>query len=143
MKPKHFLKHVEHDRILRAIHAAEQGTSGDIVLYITHQHIDDALLAANAEFQRLKLDAATVRNSLLIFVAPESQTFAVVGGPALHDKVGQTWWNELVALLRAHFNAGDFTGGLIAAINRAGDAMRKHFPAQSVDRTGQHDIIEE
>ncbi len=143
MKVKHFLNAVEHDRVHRAIKSAEEGTSGDIVLYITHRRIEDPLDAANAEFEKLRLETARDKNSLLIFVAPKSQKFAVVGGTALHDKVGQVWWDELIALLTRHFKAGQFTDGIVATIEHAGRALKHHFPATAPDRTGQKDIVEE
>jgi uncharacterized membrane protein len=143
MKLKHFLNKLQHERVHQAIRAAETGTSGDIVLFVTHRHIADPLAAAHAEFRKLKLEEAKDKNSVLIFLAPKPQKFAVVGGTALYEKVGQPWWDELVALLARHFKAGTYTEGLIATIEEAGRALQKHFPAKSVDRTGQSDIVEE
>lgn len=143
MNVKHFFTHLEHDRVHRAIRAAETGTSGDIVLYITHAKVEDPLAAANEQFRKLHLETVTDKNSFLIFLAPKSQKFAMVGGTALHEKVGQAWWDELVALLTLHFKANHYTEGLIATIERAGIALRKHFPASAENRTGQKDIVEE
>lgn len=143
MKVKHFLSALEHDRVHQAIQSAEEGASGDIVLYISHRAVDDPLAAANREFRKLKLAAARDKNSLLILLAPKTQKFAVVGGPALHDKVGQAWWNDLVALLTRHFKESRYTDGLVAAIEQAGRALKTHFPEQAHDRTGQRDIVEE
>ncbi len=105
MKMKHFLTALEHERIHRAIRSAEEGTSGDIVLFISHRRVQDPLAAADHEFRRLRLETAANKDGLLIFLAPKSQKFAVVGGTALHEKVGQVWWDELVALLADHFKA--------------------------------------
>ena len=143
MKTKHFLSALEHDRVHAAIRSAEDGTSGDIVLFITHKKVTDPLTVAHAEFRKLRLDAAAEKNSLLIFVAPKSQKFAVVGGTAFHEKVGQAWWDELSALLSRHFRATDYTGGMVAAIGQAGRALKQHFPCAAPDRTGQKDIVEE
>jgi uncharacterized membrane protein len=98
---------------------------------------------ANHEFCKLRLETATDKNSLLIFLAPKTQTFAVVGGTALHEKVGQAWWDDLIALLTRHFKEGRYTDGLVAAIEQAGHALKSHFPATATDRTGQKDIVEE
>lgn len=143
MKVKHFLSKLEHDRVHRAIRSAEEGTSGDIVLFITHRRVADPLPAANEEFRKLRLETATDKNSLLIFLAPKSQKFAMVGGTAFHEKVGQAWWDDLIGLLTRHFKAADYTNGLIAAIHQAGQALKHHFPANATDRTGQKDIVEE
>jgi uncharacterized membrane protein len=143
MKLTHFLSSVEHERIHQAIRAAETGTSGDIVLFITHDRVEDPVTAADQEFRKLGLETGAKKNALLIFLAPKSQKFAIVGGTALHEKVGQRWWDELVALLGRHFKAESFTDGLVAVIQHAGHALQKHFPAGATDRTGERDIVEE
>ena len=66
-----------------------------------------------------------------------------MGGTALHDKVGQAWWDELIALLTRHFKEGRYTDGLVAAIERRAARSRPTFPASGPDRTGQRDIVEE
>jgi uncharacterized membrane protein len=143
MKVKHFLNVVDHDRIHRAIRSAEEGASGDIVLFISHRNVKDPLAAANREFRKLRLEVATGQSSLLIFLAPKSKKFAVVGGPALHEKVGQSWWDDLIALLAGHFKENRYTDGLVAAIEQAGRALKTHFPANAADRRHQRDIVEE
>jgi uncharacterized membrane protein len=143
MKVKHFLSALEHARVHEAIQSAETGTSGDIVVVITHRSVTDPLAAGQKEFRRLGLENATTQDSFLIFLAPKSQKFAVVGGTALHDKAGQTWWDHLSALLTRHFKDGRYTDGLVSAIEEAGRKLKHHFPAQSHDRTGQQDIVEE
>ena len=143
MKVKHFLSALEHDRVHQAIRSAEEGASGQIVVFISHRNVKDPLAAANREFRKLRLEAATDKNSLLIFLAPKSQKFAVVGGAALHEKVGQAWWNELIALLTRHFKEGRYTDGLAATIERAGRALKAHFPAGAPDRADRRDIVEE
>jgi uncharacterized membrane protein len=143
MNVKHFLNALEHARVHAAIKAAEAGTSGEIVVYITHKRVEDPLAAAHAEFRKLRLETATNNDSFLVFLAPKSQTFAVVGGTALHDKVGQAWWDHLSTLLTRHFKDGRYTDGLVAAIEQAGEKLKTHFPAPGADRAGQKDIVEE
>ena len=143
MKAKHFLSKLEHERITNAIKSAEADTSGDVVLFITHRAVNDALTAAHMIFTRRHLEKAADDDSLLFFIAPKSHTFAVVGGKALHDQVGQAWWDALIALLQRHFKAEDYTGGLVGAIEVAGHALKKHFPANGVNRSGRNDIVED
>jgi uncharacterized membrane protein len=143
MKVKHFLSALEHARVHAAIQDSEQGTSGDIVVYITHKRVTDPLTAAQREFRKLGLETAANKDGFLLFVAPASQKFAVVGGTALHDKTGQAWWDHLSALLTRHFKESRYTDGLIAAIEEAGQKLKHHFPAKNTDRAGQQDIVEE
>ena len=143
MKLRHFLSKVEHARLHAAIQTAEAGNSGDVVLFITHEKVEHALAAAHREFHRLKLDQAPAQNSFLIYVAPDSQKFAVVGGKALHHKVGQHGWDHLSALLQRYFRDGNFTEGLVNVIAQVGEKLKEHFPARDVDRAGQKDIVED
>jgi uncharacterized membrane protein len=143
MKVKHFLSSVDHNRIHQAIQSAEEGASGDIVLFISRRNVQDPLAAANHEFRKLRLETATHPNSLLIFLAPKSKKFAIVGGPALHDKMGQSWWDDLTALLTRLFKESRYTEGLVATIEQAGNALKTHFPANTADRKHQRDIVEE
>lgn len=143
MRTYHFLNHLEHERIRAAIQRAEKGTSGEIVVYITHKKAPDALATAQEVFKRRYLKRTAKDNTLLIFLSPPSRTFAVVGGQALHDAVGQEWWGKLAGILRTHFRARYYSEGLESAIKFAGEAFRYYFPAKQVDRTGQADIVEE
>jgi uncharacterized membrane protein len=143
MKARHFLSELEHARIHGAVRDAETGTSGDIVVFITHKAVPEALAAAQEVFTRRHLQKAIDDNSLLIFLAPKSQTFAVVGGKALHARVGQAWWDDLAKLLHHHFRVGAYTDGLVEAIEKAGEALKRYFPVGKVDRKGQSDIVEE
>jgi len=143
MKVKHFLSALEHGRVHQAIRSAEKGTSGSIVLFISHRKVEDPLAAAHHEFSKLRLEAAKGDNCLLLFLAPKTQKFAVVGGAAHHEKVGQVWWDDLVALLTRHFKANHYTDGLVATIAQAGHALQTHFPASASDRTSERDIVEE
>ena len=143
MKVKHFLSALEHQRIHQAIQSAEEGTSGRLVLYISHRKIADALTAAHHEFHKRKLETNTDKNNLLIFLAPKTQKVAVVGGTALHDKVGQVWWDNFIPHLTRHFKEGRYTDGLVAGIELAGQALKTHFPASTTDRTDRQDIVEE
>ena len=143
MKIRHFLKRVEHDRIHRAIQAAEQGTSGRIVVYVSHHEESDAVEEAHHIFRKLRLESAKEHTGLLIFLAPRSRTFAVVGGTALHEKRGQAWWDHLTALISRHFREDRYTDGLLAVVEDVGTVLKSDFPASFSARPRENDIIEE
>ncbi|MCE0497858.1 MAG: TPM domain-containing protein [Methylacidiphilales bacterium] len=146
MKVKHFLSALEHQRIHQAIQSAEEGSSGRIVVYISHRNVADPLAAAHHAFRKLKLETDTDdtdKNNLLIFVAPKTRKIAVVGGTALHEKIGQTWWDDLIALLTRHFKEGRYTDGLVDALQHAGQTLKSHFPSGTPHRHARQDIVEE
>lgn len=144
MKTTKFLSTLEHERIKKAIERAEQHTAADIIVYITHKEAPDALAAAKEIFTARKLDQAEADLSLLIFVSPPSHSFAVVGGKALHEKMGQGWWDEVAGILRTHFRTRYFSEGIETAIQFISRSLRGPFPAEfEADRTGQDDLIED
>jgi uncharacterized membrane protein len=144
VKTTHFLSTLEHEHIKRAIERAEQHTSADIVVYITHKEAPDALAAAKEVFTTRKLTQAEADTSLLIFLSPPSHTFAVIGGKALHEAMGQAWWEEIASILRTHFRTKYYSEGIITAVRFASKGLRKPFPAEfENDRAGQDDLIED
>jgi uncharacterized membrane protein len=128
MKTRHFLKQLEHDRIVSAIAGAEKKTSGQIRVLISHRQTDDPVAAAQKAFLRLGMQRTPHRNAVLIFVAPRSHRFAVIGDQAVHEKCGDAFWSELAAAMTSHFKSGHFTDGLLHGIARAGDLLAAHFP---------------
>ena len=130
MKTHHFLKQVDHDRLHRAIDQAERGTSVRMVVYITHRSVSDPVDAAQAVFRKLGLEKKSQSCGFLIFLSPKSQTFAVLGGSTLHQKVGQAWWDELARVLSLHFQKGDYTEGLLTATGMAELEFRRFFTSE-------------
>ena len=128
MHPKHFSKHVRHDEIIAAIRAAEQKTSGEIRVSISPKHIDDPVAAARIEFMRLGMNASRERNGVLIFVAPRSHKFAVIGDEAVHAKCGDAFWRKLADAMTGYFRKSEFTPGIIHGVQTAGDLLAEHFP---------------
>lgn len=143
MKPRQFESAVDQARVIQAIAAAEAGTSGEIRVVLSRAATDDALTAAREEFERLGMTRTQHRNAVLIYVAPKSQTFAVVGDIGIDHHCGEAFWSELAGVLREHFGRGDFTGGLVQAIGRAGELLARHFPRQPDDRNELPNAVEE
>jgi uncharacterized membrane protein len=92
------------------------------------------VIAAQAEFTRLGMTATAHRNGVLIFLAPRSRNFAVIGDTAVHEKCGDAFWADLAAAMTAHFQRSDFTAGLVHGIEHAGKLLAEHFPRSAADR---------
>src|SRR5213080_3624241 len=96
MRTKEFLSKLEHDRIVHAIRDAESKTSGEIRVYVQRGQLSaDPLVVAQKKFQRLGMHKTGERNAVLIFVAPRSHKFAVVGDKAIHEKCGEQFWQHV------------------------------------------------
>jgi uncharacterized membrane protein len=70
----------------------------------------------------------TGQNGALILVAPKARRFAVIGDRALHARVGDAFWNGIVDESNTHFAGGAIADGVIAAVERIGEALHTHFP---------------
>lgn len=123
------MKPIDGDRIRSAIRSAEEGTSGRIGVHVAQGRVTDALDHARAHFQRAGLHEYPDANAVLFVIAPKSRKFAVYGGEAIHTRLGDAFWNELVADMAAYFADGRLTEGLTHGIDRVGKALRLHFPS--------------
>ena len=135
MQTKEFLSQLEHDRIVATIREAEAKTSGEIRLYIERgiPKEADGLLSAQRWFKELGMEKTRGRNAVLIYVAPKTQRFAVVGDIGVGGKCGPDYWNDLVGSMRDEFRQGHFTDALVLAITRAGDLLAGNFPCRADD----------
>ncbi len=134
---------IDHARVVAAIGAAEAKTSGEIRVLLARHRAPDPVAAAQKHFARLGMTQTKERNGVLIFLAPRSRTFAVIGDSAVHEKCGDAFWTELAATMIVHFKRAEFTAGLEHGITRAGALLAEHFPRQSDDVNELPDTIEE
>lgn len=118
----------ERRRIAAAIERAEDGTTGRIAVREIFDKDTDAFERAKAEYGKIGLHRWADANGALILVAPKARQFAVVGGRGLHARVGDAFWNGIVDESRTHFAGGAIADGVIAAVDRIGEALHAHFP---------------
>jgi uncharacterized membrane protein len=137
MKPDSFLSRLDHDRIVAAIRAAEDRSRGEVRVHVARKAIEDPQRAAAVLFEKLGMHATGERNGVLLFVAPASQRFAVVGDKGIHEKMGPDFWKDVAAAMEEDFRQGRFTDGIVKGVAKAGDALATHFP-----RTGRPDVNE-
>lgn len=137
MKLKSFLGELDHERIVAAIREAEAHTRGEIRVHASNRAADHPQLEAARQFERLGMTATAERNGVLIYVAPRSQRFAILGDSGIHEKCGPDFWKEVAAAMEQDFREGRFTEGLLKGIAKAGDALATHFP-----RTAAADVNE-
>ena len=141
MNKADFLKQLDHSVIESAIARAESVTSGEIRVAIIHEPTGNPLALAQDTFTRLGMTKTKHRNAVLILIAPASQTFAVIGDQAVHQKCGPAFWEDLTTAMSGSFKSGNFTAGLIEGISRAGDLLAAHFPREPGDANELPDTI--
>lgn len=134
METKVFINELDDARIAKAIENAESKTSGEIRVFVSEREVTDALTEAKKQFAMLGMEKTAERNGVLIYVAPRSQTFAVVGDAGVHQKCGEGFWDATATEMRARFKEGKFTEALLLAIENIGAILQRHFPRRSDDR---------
>lgn len=133
MKVKEFINQLDEARIVAAIAAAEQKTSGEIRVYISHRAHADALAFARKRFQQLGMGRTRHRNAVLLYLAPRSRQFAIVGDSGVHEKCGDVFWQDVSARLGAALKLGDYTAAVCQAVEQIGALLAAHFPASPGD----------
>lgn len=127
-KMRQFIDKLRDKEIVAAIQAAEALTSGEIRVFVTHHRVDEPLTTAQKEFVRLGMTQTTEHNGVLIYVAPLSRKFAIIGDSGVHAKCGDAFWNEVAAEMTTHFKREQFTEGVVQAVRKAGELLARHFP---------------
>ena len=128
MQTKKFLGALDHERIVKAIQDAEARSRGEVRVHVSQKEVADVEGAAARQFEALGMTQTAERNGVLLFVAPVSQTFAVVGDEGIHARCGPGFWKDVAAAVEADFRAGRFTDGMVKGVSRVGDALATHFP---------------
>lgn len=134
MKPKIFITQLDDAKIVETIAKAELRTSGEIRVFISSDEVTNPLEEAKRQFTRMGMEKTAERNGVLIFIAPKSQKFAIIGDTAVHAKCGNDFWNSEANQMRALFKEDKFTEALLLAIRDVGSALERHFPCRKDDR---------
>jgi uncharacterized membrane protein len=119
---------VAHERVVAAIRDAEAKTSGEIRVVVARHKASDPIVMAQTYFKKFGMAKAPDRNGVLIFVAPRSRNFAVIGDTGIHEKCGEDAWATIAGSMGERFRAGDFTEGIVHGIERAGELLAMSFP---------------
>jgi uncharacterized membrane protein len=131
MKTKAFFSQLDHDRMVASIVEAEKHTSGEIRVYVSHRKVRDVRHDAIHHFLKLGMHKTNHRNAVLIFVAPESQQYFIVGDEGVHAKCGDVFWEQVAGEMGEWFKKGKFTEGILHGIYTAGKLLAQHFPGNN------------
>lgn len=122
------MRTVDVDRVKAAIAAAERAACGEIRVSVARFFWGSVRGAAERAFVRLGMTRTKDRNGVLFFIVPSRKKFVVLGDEGIHAKVGQEFWESVARLMSERFREGEFTEGLVAAIEEAGRQLAAHFP---------------
>ena len=125
---KNFLKDYEKDLIVATIRKAELETTGEIRVHIDDKCDGEVFDRAVKLFNHLKIDRTRFKNGVLIYIATEDRKFAVIGDEAIHEKVGNNFWNSIAQKLHNDFLETNYCKGIVESIERISEILNKYFP---------------
>ncbi len=141
MKPVPILSQEQQLRIVDAIVKAEERTSGEIRVHVEPKCKIDPVARAVKVFDRLEMYDTAARNGVLIYLAYDARVCAIIGDVAINEVIPAGFWEGILAEMQAAFAKGNFTEGIIAAVEAVGKALSEYFPYQSDDVNEQPDEI--
>jgi uncharacterized membrane protein len=122
-------------RLRQAIEAAEVGTTGRIGVRVVADATTDALETARKYFREAGMHEHEDQNAVIFLVAPCVRKFAVYGGGAIHQRLPETFWSQLVLDMQRYFANDRPNDALALGIGRIGEELRHHFPARARRRS--------
>jgi len=84
---------------------------------------------AHAQFYEQGVHLTREHSGVLLFVSMAERYVEIVADQGIHEKIGEARWQAVVAAFLDKVQAGDVTGGFVAAISGCGEAMAEHYPA--------------
>lgn len=134
VQAKDNISEADHQRIVKAIEAAELNTSGEVRVHIESKCKEDILDHAAFIFKKLAMDKTEQRNAILFYIALKDHKFAVIGDAGIHAKVGDEFWEKVKNEMIPFFKEGKLADGLINGISKAGTELQTYFPYQTNDK---------
>jgi uncharacterized membrane protein len=128
METREFLDQLDDPRIVAAIRDAEGRTTGEIRVFVTARAVTDPLTPAKLRFEKLGMAKTREHNAVLLYFAPETRRFAVVGDRGIHEKCDPAFWAETVAEIGAQLRSERFTDAVVLGVRKVGDLLARYFP---------------
>jgi uncharacterized membrane protein len=136
-----FLSEDDLEAVARAVAQAEGHTSAEIRVHLDHLCRGDALQRAIKVFERLGMHKAGGRNAVLVYISVTDRKLAVIGDRGIHERVGEDYWQGLVAGVLLRMRQQGPRDGLIHAVAEIGTALGHHFPRRPDDKNKLSDEV--
>ena len=127
-KPIKLFTETEESEIVAGIVAAENRTSAEIRVHISHTHqTTDAVKAATKTFKKLGMHKTADRNGILIYLAPYTKQFAILGDEGINNKVAPGQWDQMRDAMQNHFQQQQFKTGVLLGIEESATLLSQYF----------------
>jgi uncharacterized membrane protein len=128
-KKKKFFSAEDQAQIVEAIRLAEKETSGEIRIFVESKNpFMDPIDRAAEIFYKLKMQHTEHRNAVLLYIAMKHQELALFSDEGIHKQVGDTYWNNAVKNMIAHFEKDNIAHGIERCVREIGETLKEKFP---------------
>ncbi|MFZ4401080.1 MAG: TPM domain-containing protein [Bacteroidales bacterium] len=128
-----FFSKEQKEDINQAILNAELDTSGEIRIHIENNCPGEVLDRSALVFEKLGMKKTELRNAVLIYLALNHRKFSIIGDAGINAVVPENFWDSIKEEMLIHFREARFTEGLLFAITKTGEQLKKYFPHQMDD----------
>lgn len=115
--------------IITAIREAESYTSAEIKVHIEKSCPGDVLERADQVFNELDMENTKLNNGVLIYLAVEQKTFAIIGDKGISEKVQNLHWGDIKDHMKARFQAEEIVLGITDGVRMITNLLMNHFPS--------------
>lgn len=123
----------ELNRIVEAIRQAESSTSAEIRVCVVRKCKTDPYEAAGRKFFDLKMDETALRNSVLIYVAPNDKKTAIIGDIGIDEIAGEGFWDNVLHEMLFYFTDKKICEGICRGVEMVGELVKTNFPISEDD----------
>ncbi|OPZ31076.1 MAG: hypothetical protein BWZ00_00693 [Bacteroidetes bacterium ADurb.BinA174] len=127
------LNQEELNRIVESIRAAESQTSAEIRVCVARKCKQNPLDAAYRKFKQLKMDTTALRNSVLIYVAPNDHKAAVVGDSGIDEAAKEGFWDLVLDDMLSYFKDERICDGICQGVEKVGELIKARYPVMKDD----------
>jgi uncharacterized membrane protein len=116
------------EQVEDAIRRAEQRCAVELRVSIAGLFWGSPERFARAAFERLGMGATRRRNGLLVLIAPWHRKVVIHADQGITARVDASLWSGTLAAVTGAFRGGQFTEGLVGALDGLAAALAPHFP---------------
>ena len=137
-KKKDYFSTKEKERIVAAIHAMEQQTSGEIRIYVESKNpYPDAVHRAAEVFHKLEMEKTEHRNGVLLYIATKHRQLALYGDEGIYKATGVEYWDHAIKKIIHHFKGENICEGVVQCIYEVGQTLKEKFPYNKTDNKNE------
>ena len=134
----------ELDKVSEAIKNAEMHTSAEIRVCVARKCKGNPLEAAAIKFHKLKMYKTKLRNSVLIYVAPNDHKAAIVGDTGINEAVSEDFWDNVLDDMLYHMRNQEIVHGICEGVGKVGELINARYPIMEDDENElSNEVIQE